>query len=78
MVNSQNNCWLALSSQDVPIVMKTKHLVHVMVFGVVTSNGDVLPPFISPHSLRLNIKCLEEVELSWIERVAAGNLRLAT
>ena len=38
-----------------------------MVFGVVTSDGDVMPPFIFPHGLRLNmeanIKCLEELVL---------------
>ena len=47
-----------------------------MVFGMVTSNGDIMPPFIFPHSLRLNteahIKYLEEIVLAWIERVAAG------
>ena len=28
----------------------------MMVFGVVTSNGDIMPTFIFPHSLRLNIE----------------------
>ena len=39
----------------------------------VISNGDVMPPFIFPRSLRLNmeayIKCLKELVLSWIKRV---------
>ena len=47
------------------ILMKTKHLVSLMVFGVVTSNGDVMLWFIFPHDLKLNtevnIKCLKEV-----------------
>ena len=47
-VNSQNNHWLALSSQNVPILMKTKQPFHIMDFGAVTSDGDVIPPFIFP------------------------------
>ena len=54
MVNSQNNHWLALSPQDVLVLMETKHPVHIMVFRVVTI-GDVMPPFIFPHDLRLNM-----------------------
>ena len=46
--------------------------VHTMVLGVITSDGDVIPPFIFPHGLTPNmetyIKYLEEVLLTWIER----------
>ena len=67
MVNSQNNFSLALSSQDVLILLNTKYQVHIMVCGVVMSNSDVMPPFIFLHDLRLNMedytKCLEEVVL---------------
>ena len=31
-----------------PTVMKTKHLVHIWCLGFVTSNGDVMSPFIFP------------------------------
>ena len=31
--------------------MKTKHPIHIMVFEVVTSDGDIMPPFIFPHGL---------------------------
>ena len=76
MVNSQNNHCLSLSPQDVPIIMKTKHPVH-MVFEVVTSDGDVMPPFILPYCLTLNkeafIKYLEEVGLNWMKRVAVDS-----
>ncbi len=55
---------------------KAKHSVHIMVFGGITREGDVRPPFIFPLRLRLNtetyLKCLEEVVLLWIERVVAG------
>ena len=80
MVNSQNS-WLTLSSQDVLILMKDKQPVHIIVFGVVTSNDDN-PPFTLPHGFRLNkeayIKCLKVVVLSWIERTFAQRLCLTT
>ena len=64
------------------LIMKTKHSVHIMVFGVVKSKSDVMPPFISPHNLMLSrevyIKCLVEVELPWIEWLVAKRLHLAT
>ena len=52
-----------------------------LVFGVVTSDSDVMLSFIFPHGFRLNteayIMCLEEMVLTWIERVAAEK-RLTT
>ena len=44
--NHKNNHLFALPSHDRQIVMKTKYPVHVMVFSLVTSNSDVIPPFI--------------------------------
>ena len=38
------------------ILMKIKHPVHRMVFGVVTSDGDIMPSFIFPYGLRLKMK----------------------
>ena len=65
-----------LSPQDVPIGMKTKHSIYIMVFQMVTSDSDAMPPFIFPYSLTLitevYLNCLEEVMLRWIEKVAAG------
>ena len=52
MVNSQNNSWLALFPQDVLILMKTKHPIHIMLFEVVTSNGNAMTPFVFLHGLR--------------------------
>ena len=72
--------WLALSPQNVPIVIRIKHPVHIMVFGVVTGDGDVILLFILPHGptrkIEVYIKCLELILLLWIERVA-GNRILA-
>ena len=44
MVNSKKNCWLPLSPQDVP-----KHPVHIIVFGMVTSDGNIMLPLILTH-----------------------------
>ena len=56
--------------------MKTKHLVHIMVFRVVTCGSDVRLPFIYLHSFTVKtmayIKYLDELVLVWIERWAAG------
>ena len=53
--------------------MKTKYPVHITMFGVVISDGDVKLPLIFLHGLRLNteayIKYLEELVPPW---VAAG------
>ena len=62
---TQNICWLPLSLQDLPIVIKLKYLAHIVCFGVVTSDSDVMPPFIFPHSLWLNMEAC-------VKRLAAG------
>ena len=68
------------------ILMKVKSLADNMVFGMVTSDGDVIPPFIYPHGLRLNkeayIKCLEGVvptgSTGWLlEDPMSGNRTLS-
>ena len=73
----------AIIIKDVPILMKSKHQISILLFGLVTSVGDVMPWFIFAHNFRLNtetdIKWLEEEVLVWIERVAVGqNLCLTT
>ena len=44
-------------------MMKTKHPVHIMLFGAVISNGAIMLPFIFQHGHKLNmeayIKCLD-------------------
>ena len=53
-VNSRNNRWLCDDPSDVPIVMKTKFPATVMVLGVVSNKGDVMPPYIFEAGLRVN------------------------
>ena len=46
--NRQKHQWIAMCPNDVPRVMKTKFPNMVMVFGVISSDRDVMPP----HTLR--------------------------
>ena len=39
--------WIDMNNRDVPRVMKTKFPATVMVFGVVSREGHIMPPHIS-------------------------------
>ena len=41
--------------------MKTQHPVHIMMFGVVTIYGHVMPLFIFTYGLRLNMEDLHQM-----------------
>jgi hypothetical protein len=43
-INSRNDSWLAQDPKDVPIVSRTKFPASIHVLGVVSSEGDVMPP----------------------------------
>jgi inhibitor of nuclear factor kappa-B kinase subunit alpha len=74
--NKQNNRWIAMNNSDVPKVMKTKFAATVMVFGVISSEGDVMPPHIFEKGLRVNWKIyldvMEKVVVPWCNKVANG------
>lgn len=74
--NTQNNRWLAYSTKDIPRVMQTKFPLTVMVFGCVSSEGDVMPPHFFQEGLRLTsdgyVELLNTVVKPWITRVANG------
>ena len=61
---------------DVPRVMKTKFLATVMVFGVVSSEGHIMPPHIFEVRLKVNTKVyldvLKSVVIPWCNQVAGG------
>ena len=61
---------------NVPRVMKTKFLATVMVFGVVSSEGHIMPPRISEVRLKVNIKVyldvLKGVVIPWRNHLAGG------
>ena len=87
--NSQNHRWIAkspfsvkkgtkkvkkLARKDIPKVQKTKFPATVMVLGVVSNEGDVMPPYVFPAGLKINtavyIDVLEKVVVPWCKQVA--------
>ena len=54
--NSQNHRWIATNNRDVPRVMKIKFPATVIVFGVVSSEGHIMPPHIFEVNLKVNTK----------------------
>ena len=48
--------WIATNNKDVPRVMKTKFPATVIVFGVVSSEGHIMPPHIFQVGLKVNTK----------------------
>ena len=68
--------WIATNNRDVPKVMKTKFPATVMVFGVVSSEGHIMPPHIFEVDLKVNTKVyldvLKSVVIPWCNQVAGG------
>ena len=68
--------WIATNNRDVPRVMKTKFPATVMVFGVVPSEGHIMPPHIFEVGLKVNTKVyldvLKSVVIPWCNPVAGG------
>ena len=71
--NRQNHHWIAMCPNDVPRVMKTKFPNTVMVFGMISSDRDMMPPHIFEMGLRVNteiyLHVMETVMLPWINQV---------
>ena len=72
--------WIATNNRDVPRVMKTKFPTTVMVFGVVSSEGHIMPPHIFEGGLKVNTKeyldVLKSVVIPWCNQVAGGRTRV--
>ena len=68
--------WIATNNRDVPRLMKTKFPVTVIVFGVVSSEGHIMPPHIFEVGLKVNTKVyldvLKSVVIPWCNQVAGG------
>ena len=68
--------WIATNHRDVTRVMKTKFPTTVMVFGVVSSEGHIMPPHISEVGWKINTKVyldmLKSVVIPWCNQVAGG------
>jgi hypothetical protein len=71
-----NNRWLCFDPTEVPKVMSTKFPATVMVLGVVSNEGDVMPPHIFPKGLRVDtdeyLNVMETVVKPWMDQIA-GN-----
>ena len=68
--------WIATNNRNVPRVMKTKFTVTVMVFGVVSSEGHIMPPHIFEVCWKVNTKVyldgLKSVLIPWCNQVTGG------
>ena len=68
--------WIATNNRDVPRVMKTKFPATVMVFGMVSSKGHIMPRHIFEFGLKVNTKVyldvLKCVVIPWSNQVAGG------
>ena len=68
--------WIAMNNRDVLKMMKTKFPAAVMVFGVVSSEGHIMPPHIFKVGLKVNTKVyldvLKSVVIPWCNQVASG------
>ena len=68
--------WIATNNRDVLRVTKTKFPATVVVFGVVSSEGHIMPPHIFEVGLKVNTKVylyvLESVVIPWCNQVAGG------
>ena len=68
--------WIATNNWDMPRVIKTKFPATVMVFGLVSSEGHIMPPHIFEVGLKVNTKVylnvLKSVVIPWCNQVAGG------
>lgn len=76
VVNKRNNRWLCMDVNEVPIIMKTKFPTAVMVMGVVSNEGDIMPPHFFLRGSRLNadayLEVLRQIVVPWMKQVANG------
>ena len=74
--DSQNHRWIATNNRDVPRVVKTKFPGTVMVFGVVSSEGHIMPHHIVEVGLKVYtevyLNVLKSVVISWCNQMTGG------
>ena len=74
--NLKMQIWIATNNRDVPRVMETKFPATVMVFGVVLSEGQIIPPHIFEVGLKVNTKVyldvLKSLVIPWCNQVTGG------
>lgn len=74
--NVQNDRFLTDDRSKVPSVERSKFPKSVMVLGVVSNRGDVMPPFFFPERSRLTaeayVQVLKSKVVPWMENIAQG------
>ena len=65
--------WIATNNRDVSRVMKTKFPATVMVFGMVSSEGHIMPPHIFEVGLKVYVDVLKSGVIPWCNQVAGGS-----
>ncbi|EFN62830.1 hypothetical protein EAG_00300, partial [Camponotus floridanus] len=75
-INRRNDRWLAHDPEDVPVIARTKCPANVHVLGVVSSEGDVMPPHFFKNketvTKEVYVNVLASVVKPWMETVASG------
>ena len=75
-INRRNDRWLCKDPDEVPRIMHTKFPATIMVLGVVSSEGDVMPPHYFLKGQRVNaadyINVLRDVVKPWMDTIADG------
>ena len=68
--------WIATNNRDVLRVIKTKFPATVIVFGVISSKGHIMPPHIFKVGLKVSTKVyldmLKYMVIPWCNQVASG------
>ena len=65
--------WMVTNNRDVPRVMKTKFPATVMVFGAVSNEAHMMPPYIFEVGLKVNTKVyLDVLKVPWYNLVTGS------
>ena len=75
-MNRQNNRWLCDDPEQVPVAMSTMFPATVMVLGVVSSEGDIMPSHFFQGGLCVNTEVYIDIKRGvvkpWMDQVAGG------
>ncbi|QQP36092.1 Transposable element tcb2 transposase, partial [Caligus rogercresseyi] len=74
--NRRNDRWICQNVDEVPVVKHTNFPSSVMVLGVISSEGDSMPPYFFEKGLKVNtaiyIDVMKNVVKPWMDLVANG------
>ncbi len=73
-INRRNKRWICKEASEVPMVFRSKKPASVMVLGVISTNGDVMPPhFFKPGQMvnkEVYLEVIRDVVKHWMDSVA--------